>query len=316
MCMKIFIRKVKTFLNNPNILLIKILYLMSPIFNDFLYLKLLFPLKAGYKLDLNNPKTYNEKLQWLKIYYKKPIMTRMVDKFAAKDFAANIIGNEYIVPSYGVWKKFEEIDFNNLPKQFVLKTTHDQGGVVIVTDKDKFNKKAAEKKLKKHLKFKHFYLTREWPYKDVEPKIMAEALLVNEEFGDLYDYKFYCFQGVPKVMYLVHGRQKDTCYFDFYDMDFNKLDITRPNYPQSNKTFKIPENWELMKDLAKKLSKGFPHLRVDFYNINGEIYLGELTFFQGGGLMPFEPHEWDHKLGSWIDLEKVKKSQWTHYENS
>lgn len=298
-------RKLITFFKNPKILFIKFLYISSSNFNDETYLKMLFPLKVGYRLNLNNPSTYNEKLQWLKIYYKKPIMTTMVDKFAAKDFAANIIGNEYIVPSYGVWKKFEDIDFNKLPNQFVLKTTHDQGGVVIVTDKNNFNKKAAEKKLKKHLKFEHFYLTREWPYKDVKPQIMAEALLIDSTIEDLYDYKFYCFHGVPKIMYIAHGRQGDICYLDFYDMDFNKLDISRPGYLQSNKKFSIPDNWELMKELARKLAVGFPHLRVDFYNINGKIYLGELTFFQGGGLMKFSPQEWDYKLGDWIHLDKI-----------
>lgn len=309
MNLKTIFRKIKTFLRNPKISLIKLLYLISPLLSDSFYLKLLFPLKTGYKLNLDQPKTYNEKLQWLKINYKIPIMTKMVDKFLAKNFAANIIGSEYIVKSYGVWKKFEDIDFDKLPKQFVLKTTHDQGGVVLVSDKKNFDKKSAEKKIKKHLKFKHFYLTREWPYKNVEPRIMAEALLVDREIGDLYDYKFYCFHGEPKIMYLAHGRQKDICYLDFYDMDFNKLDISRPGYFQSSKNFKIPENWELMKELAKKLSLGFPHLRVDFYNINGKVYLGELTFFQGGGLMPFSPQDWDDKLGSWIDLEKVGQSK-------
>lgn len=316
MNLKTVFRKIKTFINNPNTLLIRFLYLISPIFNDSLYLRLLFPLKTGYKLNLKKPKTYNEKLQWLKLNYRNPLMTKMVDKFSMKEIAKEIIGDKYIIKSYGIWNSFDDIEFEKLPKSFVLKTTHDQGGVIIVKDRNKINKAYINNKLTTHLKTKHYFLSREWPYKNVQPKIMAEAVLVNEEIGDLYDYKFYCFHGEPKIMYIAHGRQSDTCYLDFYDMEFNKLDITRPNYPQSNKTFKIPKNWELMKDLAKKLSKGFPHLRVDFYNINGEIYLGELTFFQGGGLMPFEPHEWDHKLGSWIDLEKVKKSQWTHYENS
>lgn len=309
-------RKLMICFENPKIIFIKFLYAISSSIQDEKYLKILFYLKMGYPLNLGNPLTYNEKLQWLKINYRNPLMTKMVDKFLMKEVAKKIIGEKYIIESYGVWNSFDEIDFEKLPRSFVLKTTHDQGGVVIVKDKDKIDKAYINSKLTKHLKTRHYFISREWPYKNVQPKIMAEAVLVNEEIGDLYDYKFYCFHGEPKIMYIAHGRQSDTCYLDFYDMEFNKLDITRPNYPQSNKTFKIPKNWELMKDLAKKLSKGFPHLRVDFYNINGEIYLGELTFFQGGGLMPFEPHEWDHKLGSWIDLEKVKKSQWTHYENS
>ncbi|WP_218645659.1 MULTISPECIES: ATP-grasp fold amidoligase family protein [unclassified Acinetobacter] len=305
MNMKVILRKFQTFLNNPRILLIKILYLISPIFSDALYLKLLFPLKTGYKLNLNKPRTYNEKLQWLKIHYKTPVMTKMVDKFLAKEFARNIIGDDFIVKSYGTWNSFEEIDFNVLPKSFVLKTTHDQGGVIIVRDKNKLDKEYAKNKLSKHLNRQHYFLSREWPYKNVKPRIMAEALLIDNEVDDLYDYKFYCFDGEPKIMYIAHGRHTDTCYFDFYDMDFNKLDISRPGYPQSNQHFEIPANWELMKQLARKLSLGFPHLRVDFYNINGRVYLGELTFFQGGGLMPFQPEIWDKVLGDWIHLEKL-----------
>lgn len=308
-------RKLMTFVENPKIILIKFLYTVSSNFQDEKYLKMLFPLKMGYPLNLENPLTYNEKLQWLKLNYRNPLMTKMVDKFSMKEVAKKIIGEKYIIESYGVWNSFDEIEFENLPRSFVLKTTHDQGGVIIVKDKDKIDKAYINSKLTNHLKTKHYFLSREWPYKNVQPKIMAEAILVNEDVGDLYDYKFYCFHGEPKVMYIAHGRQNDTCYLDFYDMEFNKLDITRPNYPQSDKSFEMPENWELMKELAKKLSIGFPHLRVDFYNINGKIYLGELTFFQGGGLMPFKPHEWDHKLGSWIDLEEVKKSQWAHHED-
>jgi len=300
-------RKINTVLHNPQSILQKILYLTSPIFSDNFYLKLLFPLKTGYKLNINSPKTYNEKLQWLKIHYRKPIMTQMVDKFAAKEFARNIIGDEYIVESYGVWDSFDEINFDKLPTQFVLKTTHDQGGVVIVTNKEVFDKKAVKEKLNRHLKVEHYYLTREWPYKNVRPRIMAEELLSDDKVDDLYDYKFYCFHGEPKLMYISHGNQSDIKYLDFFDMNFSKVNINRPGFSQSKLEFNIPENWELMKSLARSLSNGFPHLRVDFYNISGRVYLGELTFFQGGGMMPFYPNDWDLILGSWIDLEAVKK---------
>lgn len=301
-----FKRKIKTVLYNPKNILIKILYKISPFIKDEQYLKVLFFLKLGYKLDIKNPKTYNQKLQWLKLYYRNPITTQMVDKFLVKDFAKEIIGEKYLVQSYGIWNSFDEIDFNVLPKSFVLKTTHDQGGVIIVRDKNKLDKEYAKNKLSKHLNRQHYFLSREWPYKNVKPRIMAEALLIDNEVDDLYDYKFYCFDGEPKIMYIAHGRHTDTCYLDFYDMEFNKLNISRPHYPQSNIKFQIPKNWELMKELSKKISKNFPHLRVDFYNINGTIYLGELTFFQGGGLMKFEPQEWDFKLGELINLDKVK----------
>ena len=298
--------KTKTVLRNPKSVLIKALYFTSPLFSDRTYLKMLFPLNLGYRLNLDNPKTFNEKLQWLKINYRRPEMTQMVDKYEAKEFASKIIGDEYIVKNYGVWDSFDDIDFENLPEKFVLKTTHDQGGVVIVKDKNNFDKQAARKKLQKHLKVKHYYLTREWPYKDVKPRILAEEYLIDDSVGDLYDYKFYCFHGKPEVMYISHGRQSDVTYFDFYDMDYNHLDIDRRGYSQSNKNIKKPDSWELMIELAKKLSKDMPHVRIDFYSISGKVYLGEMTFFQGGGMMPFYPEKWDYTFGNWIDLERIK----------
>lgn len=301
------LRKTKTVINKPDILAEKALYFSSKVFDDQTYLKMLFAIKSGYKLNLAYPKTFNEKLQWLKIHYRNPIMTKMVDKYMAKSFVSEVIGKEYVVTNYGVWDSFEEIDISQLPKSFVLKTTHDQGGVVIVYDKDNFDINGARKKLNKHLKVQHYYLTREWPYKDVKPRIMAERLLINEENSDIKDYKFYCFQGEPRLMYISHGKQSDTKYLDFFDIQFNRLDISRPGFSQSDIDYTIPETWDLMKELAKKLSNGFPHLRVDFYCVEGKVYVGELTFFQGGGMMPFEPTSWDNTLGDWIDLESVKK---------
>ncbi|MDY0271258.1 MAG: ATP-grasp fold amidoligase family protein [Advenella sp.] len=305
MSIKTLKQKTKTVINNPKVLFIKLLYKISPLFSDKIYLKILFPLQTGYKLNLDKPKTYNEKLQWLKIHYRKPIMMQMVDKYEAKKFAQNIIGKKYIIENLGIWDSFDEIDFNSLPNRFVLKTTHDQGGIIIVKDKNKLDIKAAKIKINKHLKTKHFYLTREWPYKDVKPRIMAEVFLENKNLGDLWDYKFYCFHGIPEVMYIAHGRHSEQCYFDFFDMNFNKLDIARRGYSQSKKTFDIPKNWDLMKELAAKLSKNLPHVRVDFYNIDGLIYLGELTFFQGGGMMPFYPKDWDLAFGNWININNI-----------
>lgn len=306
MYLRNLIRKVRTVISKPKVLPEKGLYLISRALDDQTYLKVLFSIKAGYKLNLNSPKTYNEKLQWLKINYRKPIMTKMVDKYTAKDFVSEIIGEEYIVTNYGVWDSFSEIDFNQLPQSFVLKTTHDQGGVVIVKDKDNFDIKAANQKLNRHLKVEHYYLTREWPYKNVKPRIMAERLLISEKQSNISDYKFYCFHGEPKLMYISHMSQDKKKYLDFFDMEFNRLNISRPGFLQSDINYSLPENWQLMKELAGKLSSGFPHLRVDFYNVEGKVYLGELTFFQGGGMMPFEPVGWDNTLGDWIDLSSVK----------
>lgn len=295
-------KKLKSVAANPRLIGIKLLYQLSPLLPEKLYLKLLFPLKVGYKLNLDNPLTYNEKLQWIKLYYRKPIMSVMADKYAAKQYIADIIGEEYIVRNYGVWERFDDIDFSSLPKSFVLKTTHDQGGVVVVKDKNKLDIKKAKAKLERHLKKGTYHIMKEWPYKNIQPRIIAEELLIDAKKGDLWDYKFYCFNGEPKLMYISHGRQTDITYLDFFDMDFEKKDITRPRFASSEEKIDKPEQWELMQDLSRKLSAGWPHLRVDFYCVEGKLYLGELTFFQGGGMMPFYPESWDDKLGSYIEL--------------
>lgn len=305
MNVSIFKRKLNTTLKNPRIILIKALYKISPILNDEVYLKILFPLKMGYPLNLNEPKTFNEKLQWLKINYRKPIMTQMVDKYESKKYSKRIIGEEFIIKSYGVWNCFDEIDFDSLPDKFVLKTTHDQGGVVVVHNKNFMDKNAVKKKLNKHLNLKHYYLTREWPYKNVKPRIMAEQLLSDNDSTDLYDYKFLCFHGVPKIWYVAHGRNSETTYYDFYNMDGTKLNLSHDSDPISDINFMKPQNFDLMVKLATKLSEGHPHLRVDFYNIQGRIYLGELTFFVSGGMGPFDPIEWDYQLGNWINTGQI-----------
>lgn len=303
---KVIFRKIKTVLSNPNWILIRLLVKLSPMLRDDIYLKLLFPLRTGYKLNLKNPKTFNEKLQWLKINYRRPIMSVMADKHEAKTYTEKILGKEYVVESYGVWSSFEQIDFSKLPNKFVLKTTHDSGGVVICTDKAKFDLKSARNKLTKHLNTKNYFITREWPYKNIKPKIMAEELLEDSIKGDLWDYKFYCFHGIPKVMYISMGRQGKHVPFYFYDMNFNLLNIERPNHEIVPQVIDKPECWDEMIELAKKASKGFPHLRVDFYYVNGKILSGEYTFFQGGGMMPFLPSSWDEKLGSWIKLNEIE----------
>lgn len=296
-------RKFRTVINNPKSVLIKALYTLSPLFSDKQYLKLLFPLKTGYKLNLENPQTYNEKLQWLKLYYRKPVLTTMVDKYEAKKFVAEIVGEEYIVKNYGVWDSFDEINFDELPNQFVLKTTHDQGGVVICKNKKSFDYNNARKKLNKHLKFKHYYLSREWPYKNVKPRIIAEKYMVNKAGDDLNDIKFFCFDEIPKALFIATERQTGKVKFNYYDMNFNELDLVQ-SYAQSENIISKPKGFNKMVELSGVLSKGFPHVRVDFYDIDGDIYFGELTFFHHGGLTPFHPKDWDFKFGSWIDLKE------------
>ena len=299
----IFFRKLKTVIKEPKWIFVRILIKISPIFRDDIYLKLLFPLRTGYNLNLENPQTYNEKLQWLKINYRKPIMTTMADKYEAKHFTERFIGKEYVIKTYGVWKTFDEIDFSKLPNKFVLKTTHDSGGVLICKDKSNFNLNKAKRKLTKHLNTKNYFITREWPYKNIKPRIMAEEFLEDCIKADLWDYKFYCFNGEPKIMYISMGRQSNHVPLYFYDMDFNLLDIQRPNHKMDDMVIEKPECWDKMIELASKASKGLPHVRVDFYYINGKVLSGEYTFFQGGGMMPFIPHEWDYIFGNWIDLD-------------
>ena len=233
----------------------------------------------------------------------------MVDKYEAKKYVADKIGEEYIIKTLGVWDKFDDIDFSTLPNQFVLKTTHDSGGVVICKDKSTFDIKIAKEKLEKTLKRNYCFMNREWPYKNVKPRIIAEEYMVDESGYELKDYKFFCFDGKVKVLFVAKDRTKanEETKFDFFDENFNHLPFTN-GHPNSEPPYVKPQNFEKMKELAEVLSKDIPHLRVDFYNINGKIYFGELTFFHWSGLTPFEPEEWDYKLGSWINLNISKEN--------
>jgi hypothetical protein len=287
-------------LSKPQILLLKIFVKCPGLISDKLFLKYKFRVLMHKKLDLKNPKTYNEKLQWLKLYDRKPAYSAMVDKAEAKRVVANLIGEQHIIPTLGVWEKFDDIDFDKLPDQFVLKTTHGCGGVIICKDKAKLDSTTARKEI--NFSFKHNYFTygREWPYKNVKPRIIAEQLMVDESGIELKDYKFFCFDGEPKAMFIATDRPHDT-RFDFFDMDFKHLPFTN-GHENATKIIHKPQNFELMIELARKLSTGIPHVRVDLYNINGKVYFGELTFFHWGGMVPFEPEEWDYTFGSWINL--------------
>lgn len=270
---------------------------------DKVYLKIKYRGVFGKKLDLTNPKTFNEKLQWLKIYDRKPIYTTMVDKYEVKNYVAAVIGEEYIIPTLGVWDHFDDINFDLLPNKFVLKCTHDSGGLVIVRDKSTLDYAEAKRKIERCLKNNFYYNGREWPYKNVKPRIIAEKYMVDESGYELKDYKFFCFDGFAKAMFIASDRQVDgeETKFDFYDMDFVHLPFTN-GHPNSENKIKRPESFDQMKILAEKLSEGIPHVRVDFYDINGQVYFGELTFAHWSGFVPFEPESWDEKIGEWINL--------------
>ncbi len=280
-------------------------YWNNYILSDKIYLKKQYRKIFGKKLDIENPTTYNEKIQWLKLYDRSPLYPKLADKFEVKEYVRNKVGEKHIIPTLGVWESFEDIDFSKLPNQFVLKCTHDSASVVICQDKSKFDLSAANKKLSHALKVNYYhYENRQWVYKDIKPRIIAEKFMVDESGTELKDYKFFCFDGVFRSLFIATDRPHDT-KFDFYDRDFNLLPFTN-GHPMSGIDRKKPENFDEMVQIAEKLSENIPHVRVDLYSINGVIYFGEMTFYHWGGMMPFEPEEWDYKFGSWIQLPEKK----------
>ena len=271
---------------------------------DKMYLKLKYRLLFGRNLDFDNPKSFNEKINFLKIYDKNPIYTKMVDKSEAKKYAANIIGEKYIIPTIGVYEKFDDIDFDSLPDRFVIKCTHDSGGLVICKDKKSFDKEVAKKKINKCLKTNYYYHGREWPYKNVKPRILIEDYMEDSKCGELRDYKFFCFDGVPKLMFVATNRFGDgETYFDFFDEDYNHLPFSQ-GHPNAPVIPRKPKNFEKMKKLASKLSQGIKQVRIDFYEVDGEVYFGEFTFSHFSGMMPFVPDEWDYKIGELVKLKE------------
>lgn len=269
--------------------------------DDKKYIQYIWKHRMNYPLNLETPKTYNEKLQWMKLYDRRPVYTTMVDKFAVKEYVAKNIGEEYIIPTIGVWDKTEEIDWDSLPNQFVLKCTHDSGGLVICKDKGHLDINVATAKLNKSLKRDFYMAAREWPYKNVPRRIIAEQYK-EDEFGELRDYKFFCFNGEVKALFIATDRQsRKEPYFDFFDADFNHLDM-RHGHPNAPKLPQKPKSFEKMKFLAAKLSEGMPEARIDFYDVNGHAYFGEITLFHHTGMVNFEPSKWDEIFGSWIEL--------------
>ena len=274
---------------------------------DQQYIDLLFRSNMGYRLNWKNPKTYNEKLQWLKVFFHDPLWTKLVDKYEVKGYVAEKIGEKYIIPTLGVWDSFDEIDFEKLPNQFVLKCTHDSGGLVICKDKRRFDREVARKKISRSLKYNYYWRSREWPYKNVKPRIIAEEYMEDNKTLELRDYKFFTFAGKVKALFVASDRGKKgiEVKFDYFDENFNHLDI-RQAHPMANKEIEKPVNFELMKSLASELSKEFPEARCDFYEVNGKVYFGEITFFHHGGFVPFHPKLWDDFFGECIILPEKR----------
>lgn len=298
-------------LKKKSVLILFLLNKCGFLIPDKYYLKVLFRVKMGYPLNLQEPKSFNEKLQWLKLYNRKSILTTLVDKCTVKDYVASLVGEKYVIPTLGIWDNPDEIDWEKLPSRFVLKTNHGGGscGVVICRDASNFDRLSAIKKLKDSLKQDIYLDYREWPYKNIKKKILAETFLSTSSISnnnDLNDYKFFCFNG--KV--------------EFFKIDFDRFCGHRANYyntngellemgeescpPDFSRVLQIPENLDEMIEVAEKIANGYPFMRVDLFNVDGKIYFGEITFFPAAGMGKFVPDYWDWKIGSLLDLNKIK----------
>ena len=292
-------------LRHPSRLMAGIWARVGQTIDDDRYLKLRYRLIFGEKLDLDSPKGYNEKINWLKIYNRDPLYPRLVDKAEVKEIVGPIIGNDKIIKTLGVWESFNDIDFDTLPNQFVLKSTNGGGGtgVVICKDKASFDKEKAKERIENSMHFNWKY-EREWVYRDLKPRIIAEEYMYNEEGADLVDWKIHCFNGEPKVLFYASDRYTpgEKLKFDWYDMNLNHLPVKSKGYENASKVIAPFPEWEQMKEVARKLSKGMPYVRVDLYLINHKIYFGELTFFHDGGAVALEPKDWEKTFGSWIEL--------------
>lgn len=303
------IRKIKRlfqYIVDPNYRFIKnSSYGMYDRLPDEEYLKRLFFAHMKKELNLEKPKTFNEKLQWLKLYDRKPEYTQMVDKLAVKEYVAQIIGEEYIIPTLGVWDSFDEIDFDCLPEQFVLKCTHDSGGLVICRDKKGLDIEAARRKIEKSLKQNFFYRCREWPYKNVPPRIIAEQYMQDGDNANLPVYKIFNFSGNPRIIQVIQNDKTKNETIDYFDTQWRLLNL-RQNFPNSAVSMEKPGCLPEMLKLAEKLSNNLPFIRVDLYEVNGKVYFSEYTFYSDAGFAAFYPGKWDSILGGWIPIAEVE----------
>lgn len=275
---------------------------------DKLYLSLCYRAIFHKKLNWDSPVTFNEKLQWLKLYDRNPAYTQMVDKIEARKYVQEKIGEEYLIPLLGEWDSYSCIDFNTLPDKFVLKCNHDSGDIVICKDKKSFKPEKYEKKFNKNMKRNFYNVAREWPYKNVRPRILAETFMENSTSEELVDYKLFCFNGKAEYILVCSDRFSDDGLKEtFFDIDWKKCDVRRPNHPNSSVEIQKPKNLGLMLELAQKLAGDIPFLRVDFYEINDRVYFGEMTFFPAMGWSSFVPASFDVHLGELINLNSIKE---------
>lgn len=294
-----YLRKI---LKEPEMAGIYFMVLTARLWPAELYIKIFYYLHLKKWPDLKPPHTFSEKLNWLKLHDRNPLYTKLTDKYAVKDYVSKKIGVDKVVPLLGVWNSFDEIDFDHLPERFVLKCTHDSGGFMICKDKSTFSKVKARSFFNRELRKNYYWNKREWPYKDIQPRIIAEKYLEDGNGDALTDYKFFCFNGEPKMMYISKDVSADP-RTDFFDMDWNYLPFKFKD-PHAEVRPSMPDKFEEMKEIARTLSKGIPHVRVDMYLINNHIFFGEMTFFHLSGFFSVTPDEWDDIIGGWLDLKK------------
>jgi len=273
--------------------------------SDTYYIRVFWKMFMGYELDLKNPQTFNEKLQWLKLHDHNPMYSTLVDKYRVKEYVAKKIGVEHVIPTIAVYESMDEIDLDKLPSQFVLKCNHDSGSVVICRDKATFDLEAAKQKLGETIKRNFYWEAREWAYKEVKPVIFAEEYMEDNnpdnETKDLLTYKFICCDGKPQLMYITV--KNEDVWEDYFDLDYKPLDIMR-DFRHSNISWPKPKTFEKMKEIAATLSQGIPQVRMDLYEVNGQVYFSEFTFYDWGGYAKFKPEKWDKILGDAILINK------------
>ena len=301
-------QKIIKLLRKPSIVLLKLDHINLIKLSDKKYIELRYFSLFLKELNLDNPKSFNEKLQWLKLYDRNSEYTKMVDKYEVKKYVSNIIGEEYIIPTLGIYNSFEEINFDKLPNQFVLKCTHDSGGIVICKDKNNLDVKQAKNKINKSLKKNYYYSGREWPYKNVKPRIIVEKYMEESDKKELKDYKLFCFNGIPQIVLVCSERySSENMCETWFDMNWNLIYVVESGH-RIDTTISKPKKFKEMIALSKKLSKGIPFIRVDWYEIKGKLYFGELTFYPASGFEKFEPEEWNYKMGEMLELPKKKIS--------
>ena len=287
---------------------------------DKAFLRLHYLISCKKMLNLRHPTGFNEKLQWLKLNDRKPVYTQMVDKIEAKKLVAGKLGDDFIIPTLGVWDRVDEIDFDSLPDRFVIKCSHDSGGLVICRDKSRFDRESAKRKINESLNRNYYWLGREWPYRNVKPRILAEQFMSEVDLSKgfegsstvelgLTDYKFYCFNGEPRFLYVSKGLEDhSTALMSFVSMDWELTEFQRSDFASFGSLPEKPATFEQMKSIAGVLSEGIPFVRVDLYEIAGRVYFSEMSFTPSSGFALFSPGKWEDIIGDWIDIDDYDHS--------